>query len=257
MTDIELRRAIERPAAAGRARRSSRGSSTSIIADVAGRPGALPLLSTALAETWARCDDGVLTSPRLPAAGGVERRARRRWPRRPSPRSIRGHSSPPDDSSCACARSTPAARIDVRRRLPLDELRSGRGRPAWRWPRSSTVGLLVVDRDTVEVAHEALLREWPRLRAWMDEDRPRPPAATAPQRRRRRRGTASGGSLGAVPRHTAGLGARLGGQPWRRPRPRRAAHFSTPAPRRRPVSSTMPAAGPRRRPATTVGCGGR
>ena len=30
--------------------------------------------------------------------------------------------------------------------------------------------LLVIDRDTVEVAHEALLREWPRLRAWMDED---------------------------------------------------------------------------------------
>ena len=25
--------------------------------------------------------------------------------------------------------------------------------------------------DTVEVAHEALLREWPRLREWLDEDR--------------------------------------------------------------------------------------
>ena len=38
---------------------------------------------------------------------------------------------------------------------------------------------MTFDRDrgsrepTVEVAHEALLREWPRLRAWLDEDRER------------------------------------------------------------------------------------
>ena len=30
--------------------------------------------------------------------------------------------------------------------------------------------LVIVDRDTIEVAHEALLREWPRLRTWLDED---------------------------------------------------------------------------------------
>ena len=37
--------------------------------------------------------------------------------------------------------------------------------------------LLTFDRDpvtrepTVEVAHEALIREWPRLRSWLDDDR--------------------------------------------------------------------------------------
>src|SRR5690606_24177023 len=37
--------------------------------------------------------------------------------------------------------------------------------------------LLAFDRDpltrgpTVEIAHEALLRAWPRLRGWLDEDR--------------------------------------------------------------------------------------
>ena len=31
--------------------------------------------------------------------------------------------------------------------------------------------LVMVDEQTVEVAHEALIREWPRLRAWLDEDR--------------------------------------------------------------------------------------
>ncbi len=30
--------------------------------------------------------------------------------------------------------------------------------------------LLTVSGDTVEVAHEALLREWPRLRGWLEED---------------------------------------------------------------------------------------
>ena len=31
--------------------------------------------------------------------------------------------------------------------------------------------LVTADRDGVEVAHEALLREWPRLRSWLEDDR--------------------------------------------------------------------------------------
>ena len=30
--------------------------------------------------------------------------------------------------------------------------------------------LVTVGGDTVEVAHEALLREWPRLRSWLEQD---------------------------------------------------------------------------------------
>ena len=47
-------------------------------------------------------------------------------------------------------------------------------RPIDRWAQAR---LLTLDRHpqtrvpTVELAHEALLREWPRLRAWIDEDR--------------------------------------------------------------------------------------
>ena len=29
---------------------------------------------------------------------------------------------------------------------------------------------MIVDEGTVEVAHEVLLREWPRLRRWLEED---------------------------------------------------------------------------------------
>ena len=31
--------------------------------------------------------------------------------------------------------------------------------------------LVTVDRDTVELAHEALIRHWPRLQEWLAEDR--------------------------------------------------------------------------------------
>ena len=54
----------------------------------------------------------------------------------------------------------------VRRRVALDELEADRDvacSTCWR-------RRLVTRRETVEVAHEALLREWPRLRGWLEED---------------------------------------------------------------------------------------
>ena len=61
--------------------------------------------------------------------------------------------------------------FDLRRRLPLAEVvddddADGRRRAR----RLADRRLLTVDGDTVEVAHEALLREWPRLRTWLEED---------------------------------------------------------------------------------------
>ena len=65
---------------------------------------------------------------------------------------------------------------DTRRRVPRNEL----GDDSDTMPVADALGdarLLVFDRDpatrepTVEIAHEALLRAWPRLRGWLDEDR--------------------------------------------------------------------------------------
>ena len=67
---------------------------------------------------------------------------------------------------------------DTRRRVRLSE--AATDEPAQR--AIDTYGaarLLTFDHDpvtrepTVEVAHEALIREWPRLRGWLDEDRDR------------------------------------------------------------------------------------
>ena len=59
--------------------------------------------------------------------------------------------------------------VDLRRRLPLAEVNVDDDARA---AVEALVGrrLLTVDDDSVEVAHEALLREWPRLKAWLDED---------------------------------------------------------------------------------------
>src|SRR6185503_9124059 len=52
----------------------------------------------------------------------------------------------------------------VRRRIALDE------QDAATVSELTQRRLLTVSDGTVEVAHEALLREWPRLRGWLDED---------------------------------------------------------------------------------------
>ncbi|HEY6888827.1 MAG TPA: WD40 repeat domain-containing protein, partial [Solirubrobacter sp.] len=54
---------------------------------------------------------------------------------------------------------------DVRTRVPLAELGDGAVLSALARDRLVTIG-----EGEAEVAHEALLREWPRLRAWLEED---------------------------------------------------------------------------------------
>ena len=64
-----------------------------------------------------------------------------------------------------------AAEAFVRRRVALDELELERDPDAARALAVLTEArLLTVDEGAVEVAHEALLREWPRLRGWLEAD---------------------------------------------------------------------------------------
>ena len=64
-----------------------------------------------------------------------------------------------------------AAEAFVRRRVSVDELELEHDQDAARALAVLTESrLLTADEGTVEVAHEALLREWPRLRGWLEED---------------------------------------------------------------------------------------
>jgi DNA-binding SARP family transcriptional activator/WD40 repeat protein len=169
MRDDELRRVIELPA-----RRAGLdlepGLAEVIVAEVAGRAGALPLLSTALAETWERRHGRALTVAGYRASGGVNGAV--------AGLAEDAYQALPSGARTAARRlllrlcdSGGEGAVDLRRRLSIEEAAPERDTDA-RAALAALVDrrLLTVDRDTVEVAHEALLREWPRLRTWLDED---------------------------------------------------------------------------------------
>ena len=138
-----------------------------LLADVEREPGALPLLSTALLELWQPRD-----GRRLPLAayerGAASAGPSRGWLRpRTTPRPSSSAASPAE--ILAAARRRRRRRRRVRRRVPLAEL-GARPETAPVLVAFADRRLLTVDAGKVEVAHEALLREWPRLRGWLEED---------------------------------------------------------------------------------------
>jgi DNA-binding SARP family transcriptional activator/WD40 repeat protein len=167
MRPDELQRAIEEPA-----RRAGlvleHGLLERIFEDVGTEPGSLPLLETALLETWARRSDHTLTIEGYEASGGVRGAVahladnvydRLSQSERGVARGIFLRLAEPGVGT-----------DDVRRRAPLDELIVDDEHAA---VLATLVDhrLVVTADETAEVAHEALLREWPRLRRWLEEDR--------------------------------------------------------------------------------------
>jgi DNA-binding SARP family transcriptional activator/WD40 repeat protein len=168
MQSDELRRAIELPA-----RRAGLHAEPelvdALVADVADEPGALPLLSAALLELWQRRDGRRLRHATYERAGGVRgavarlaeqafaelEPAQQRIARRVL---LRLAGEGPDGTV-------------VRRRIPHAELEGDADEDVERvLAVLADRRLLTVSATTVEVAHEALLREWPRLREWLEED---------------------------------------------------------------------------------------
>ncbi len=165
----ELRRAIELPARRAGLRVEPRLVSA-LVGDVAGVPGGQPLLSAARQELWQRRDGRTLRHRAYERTGGVEgavarlaeeayQRLSEAERRRARPMLLR------------LAGDDEEVQAFVRRRVPLDELELDRDPDAARALAVLTESrLLTVDQGTVEVAHEALLSEWPRLRGLLAED---------------------------------------------------------------------------------------
>ena len=141
-----------------------------LVHDVQGEPGALPLLSTALLELWQRREGRRLRHATYESAGRVHGAVARLG------ESAFGQLDPAQQKLArrVFLRLTAVddeGRVE-RRSVPLDELRSEGGEDM-----TEVIGLLADSRlltlneGTLEPAHEALLREWPRLREWIEEDR--------------------------------------------------------------------------------------
>ncbi|MGH3129304.1 MAG: protein kinase domain-containing protein, partial [Gaiellaceae bacterium] len=168
MQASELRRAVELPA--GRVGlRVEPELSDALVDDVEGEPGALPLLSTALLELWQKRQDTTLTLAAYRESGGVHgavaRLAEGTYDRIPDER------KPIVRALMLRLVGEGEGDAPVRRRAPLAELDLERDR--WAADVLGTLAdsrLVSVGEGSVEVAHEALLREWPRLREWIEED---------------------------------------------------------------------------------------
>lgn len=166
MDDADLRAAVEGPARQAGLLLEP-GLIDLLIRDVEGEPGALPLLSHALRQTWQRREGRTLTVAGYQASGG-----------------IRGAVA---QSAELVYEQAPAEQRQILRDLLLRLVApSAEGDPVRaRVPRRQVAAdaeheqvieqlvrarLVTSDEDVVELAHEALARAWPRLRGWLDDD---------------------------------------------------------------------------------------
>ncbi len=163
----ELRRAIELPARRA-GLRVEPSLSSALVGDVADQTGGLPLLSTTLVELWQERSGRTLRRSAYERSGGVNGAVARLAER------AYGRLSPPEREGARAMllRLTDAEQpVPVSRRVALSELETERDEDAAAALAVLTESRLVtVDEESVELAHEALLREWPRLRAWLAED---------------------------------------------------------------------------------------
>ncbi|HYN28368.1 MAG TPA: BTAD domain-containing putative transcriptional regulator [Dermatophilaceae bacterium] len=137
-----------------------------LLRDVGDRPGALPLLSHALRQTWLNREGDVLTVEGYAATGGIagavaqtadtlyaeldtdHRRALRSL-------LLRLVSITPDGAPVG-TRLTTGPRTEPDLLMVIERLASNR--------------LVTVEDGAVALSHESLAQAWPRLRAWLDDD---------------------------------------------------------------------------------------
>ncbi|MFF4520207.1 nSTAND1 domain-containing NTPase [Streptomyces bluensis] len=171
MSRTELREAIVRPAAAD-GLIVERALTDRLLDEVEGAPGGLPLMSHALLETWRHRSGRVLTVAAYEAAGGlhgaVVRTAEQAYGELTAPqaalaRRILLRLVAPGDGTPDTRRPTEHGELDfgspADTRVVLERLVRAR--------------LITFDDGTVDLAHEALITAWPRLRAWIDAERDR------------------------------------------------------------------------------------
>lgn len=138
-----------------------------LIREVEGEPGALPLLSHALRETWIRRAGRTLTVAGYQTSGGI--------------RGAVALTAERLYGNMGEAEQTQLRELALRLVVPGPQGEPVRGRV----PRHQVVvapeqerlldqmvaaRLVTSDEGVIELAHEALVRAWPRLRGWLEDD---------------------------------------------------------------------------------------
>jgi WD40 repeat protein len=174
MSDEELRRAIEEPARRGRWEFEP-GLVNLLLYDVGQEPGALPLLSHALMETWHMRRGRTMTLSGYTTTGSVRGAIAEtaelvfldlfsREQREIARRIFLRLTELGDETSTG----------DTRRRATFSELilrPEEADTTEYVLKVLADARLITTSEDAVEVAHEALIREWPTLRGWLEDNR--------------------------------------------------------------------------------------
>ncbi len=138
-----------------------------VVADARGEPGALPLVSHALYETWRLRGGSTMSLAAYRAAGGVHgaiaQTAERVY------HSFDEHEQTVVRDVFLRLTALGQGTEDTRRRVTRTELARADADDVL--SRLAAARLITLGEHTVEVAHEALIRSWPRLRTWLTEDR--------------------------------------------------------------------------------------
>ena len=166
MTADNLRVAIEGPARQAGLRLEA-GLVDLLVREVEGEPGALPLLSHALRQSWERREGATLTVEGYRATGGIRssvaqsaealyERASAGQRRMLRDLLLRLVGSSPEGEPVRSRVPRRLVAVDAEHEHLMEELVAAR--------------LVTSDDGVVELAHEALARAWPRLRGWLDDD---------------------------------------------------------------------------------------
>ncbi|MFE3525641.1 hypothetical protein ACFXOD_29265 [Streptomyces sp. NPDC059161] len=169
MTGQELREAVTRPALLASCTVTG-PLLAAVVADATGQPGALPLVSHVMVETWRRRSGNRLTLDGYLAAGGIQHAL--------------AQTAEAAHQALSPVRQGLARSLflrltalgegteDTRRRITRDELDPS---PDTAFVLESLVRqrLVTLDEECVEITHEAIIKCWPRLRGWLTEDRER------------------------------------------------------------------------------------
>jgi WD40 repeat protein/energy-coupling factor transporter ATP-binding protein EcfA2 len=173
MTVAELHEAITRPAVTS-GYTVETTLVTRLVAESAGQPGMLPLVSHALLETWRRRRGNALTLAGYEAAGGVERALSRT--------AENAYLAMDKDGQDTARRvflrliALEEGTWPTKRRVSRGELDYGDNATAATSTITAVVDhlvqarLLTTDGGHVELSHEALISSWPRLADWLAED---------------------------------------------------------------------------------------
>ena len=170
MSRSELQEAINKPAAESRVA-LEKGLTNKLIDAVWEQPGHLPLLEFALTQLWTKQRDGLLTHQAYSEIGGVESALANHA------ETVYAHLSETDRLRAQrvfIQLVQPGALMDATRRLATrDEVKPEN----WDLVTFLASERLVVTNlmestgvETVEIVHEALIRNWGRLRHWMQLD---------------------------------------------------------------------------------------